>query len=146
MDRLNGVNLKLFNTQHDSGEYHILLVLSYFKTDDDRWSTFAQSGAFQFPTYITEAKRTATKADLSAETFLLLRHKREGPSRGLHSRRLHACMFGFMNKQHEALELVALVDHYANGGTIENIPEWIMPYCSAIKKRIMAELAIACPM
>jgi hypothetical protein len=55
-------------------------------------------------------------------------------------------MFGFMNKQHEALELVALVDHYANGGTIENIPEWIMPYCSAIKKRIMAELAIACPM
>lgn len=145
VDRLNPRGRELFEIHRESGDYHILLVLSHFKTYDDRWSTFAQEGAYQFPTYILETKRTATKADLSKEIALLLRHKNEAPSRGLCSGRLHAYMFGFSMKQHEALELVALVEHYFKGGNVENLPKWIFQF-SSVKQKVLNELTIACPL
>lgn len=144
-DRLSARGRELFEMHRESGDYHILLVLSHFKTYDDRWSTFAQARAYQFPTYIVEAKRTATKADLSKEIALLLRHKNEAPSRGLCSGRLHAYMFGFSRKQHEALELVALVEHYLKGGNAENAAEWIFQF-SSVRQTVLDELAVACPL
>lgn len=144
IDRLSKRDRELFEMHRDNGRFHILLVLSYFCDHDDRWSTFAKYAGFRFPTYIVEEKRTATRADLSNEIALLLRHKNEKPSRGLHTGKLHAYMFSFTEKQEEALELVALVEHYSKGGAIENLPEWIKQYSKA-RETVMEELAIACP-
>lgn len=144
VDRLRESDRKMFEMHRENGRFHILLVLSYFNNYDDRWSIFAKYGGFRFPTYTVAEKRTATKADLSVEISLLLKHKNEKPSRGLSHGTLHSFMFSFTSKQNEALELVALAEHYSNGGVLENLPKWIKQF-SAAREIVMEELAIACP-
>lgn len=143
-DRLEGNYRERFEMHRDSGEYHILLVLGHFKDYDDRWSGFAKGKAFQFPTYIAEEKRTATKADLSAHINLMLLHDVEKVSRGLSSGRLHTRMFSFSKKQEEVLNLVLLVEHYIEGGNKENVLDRLK-YASLAVNSVLDELEIALP-
>lgn len=143
-DRLDDSDRKRFEMHRENKTQHILLVLSYFKQGDNFWSVFSKSKAFQFPTYIVQDKGTATKADLSTETALMIRHESEKVSRGLSYGRLHARMFNFSNKQLEALHLAALVDHYTGGGGMDDRPEWILKHSTAAET-VLKELLIACP-
>lgn len=144
-DRLDQDNREKFERHLLKDEkYHIILVLSYFNDFNDSWSMLPKAKSFQFPTYIAEAKRTATKADLSTEIALMIRHNTEKTSCGLSVGRLHAWMFSFSSKQLEALQLVMLVEHHMNGGNLEDKPIWLFQFSDDAAK-ILNELLIACP-
>jgi hypothetical protein len=52
-------------------------------------------------------------------------------------------MFCFSEKQREALELVALIEHFMKRGTLETVPEWIMRYHRDRRKIVFDELSAA---
>lgn len=121
-DQLSSDDLHIFELHRK--EYHICLVLGYFSDFDEQWSMFTKKERILFPYYSIGKIRAATPTDLKEEMNLFRLLCKEGVCRGLQYGKLRQRMFMFSKKVQETLGMVAFVQHYMDGGGIEDRPKW----------------------